>query len=439
MIVATSALGDLRAMVGAEFLVTGEALEAYRLGGRKPQAAIVPADDVEVSKTLARAWEEGLAVVPWGGGTHQSVGPPPSRYDLALDLGRLNRLLVHEPADMTATAQAGIRMVELQRQLAQHRQFLPLDVPLPERAMLGGVLSAKSSGPLRCRYGTARDLVLGLRVAHADGTLTKSGAKVVKNATGYDVTKLYLGSHGTLGIILEATLRVYPRPDVEQGWWLEAHDLATAQALANRILGSHLVPNRVEMVDEVAGRACGMPGPGLVVSIAGLPESVQGQRATLERMAAESGVMPAEIRDAEGTWRALSDFPWVNVGWNGGGVQALWRGGAPPADCAKAMLAIRQAAPRSVGVSAAATVAHGILRGGFLAEAPEAVAHGLRAAREVLVAIGGFLTVLDAPAPVRAQVDAWGPAPDGVGVMQRLKAAFDPKGILNPGRFVGGI
>ncbi len=439
MILATTPLEKLCAIVGADAFVTGEALGTYRLGGGKPQAAILPADDGEVSKSLACAWEEGLGVVPWGGGTYQSVGHPPRRYDLALDLRRLNRLLVHEPADMTATAQAGIRMVELQRQLADRGQFLPLDVPFPERATLGGVLSGKVSGPLRCRYGTARDLVLGLRLAHADGTLTKCGAKVVKNATGYDVTKLYLGSHGTLGIILEATLKVVPRPEVEQGWWLAGHDPGTAQTLADRILGSHLVPNRVEMLDEAAGRECGLSGSGLAVSISGLPETVQGQRASLERIAGESGIIAAEIRDVEGIWRALSDFPWANTGWSGGEVHALWRGGAPPADSAKAMLAIREATPQSVGVSTAATVAHGILRGRFRSEAPEAVVHGLRAAREVLGALGGFLTVLDAPASVRAHVDVWGPAPEGFGVMQRLKTAFDPKGILNPGRFVGGI
>ncbi len=439
MTVATSVFEDLRAIVGAEFLLRGEGADAYRLGNRKPQAVVMPADEAEVSKVLALAWEAELGVVSWGGGCHQSIGYPPSCYDLALDLTRLNCLLFHEPADMTATAQVGIRMVELQRQLAKHGQFLPLDVSMTERATLGGVLAAKLSGPLRSRYGTARDLVLGMRVAQADGTITKAGAKVVKNATGYDVTKLYLGSHGTLGIILEATVRVYPRPEVEQGWWLATHDLGTAQSLANRILGSHLVPSRVELVDEGAARACGVPGPGLVVSISGLPQTIQGQLVDLERMAGEFGATPTEMRDAERAWTALSDFPWTNAGWDGKGLQALWRGGVPPAGCAKAMQVIREVTPGLDGASTAGTIAHGALRGWFQAKTPDSLVEGLTAARETLVSLGGFLVVLRLPEAARDGIDVWGGSPEGLGVMKRLKAAFDAKGILSPGRFVGRI
>lgn len=439
MSVTTSVIDDLRAVVGAEFFLTGEGLAAYRLGDRRPHAVLLPTGEAEVSKILALAWEADLGVVPWGGGSHQSIGNPPSRYDLAVDLTRLNRMLAHEPGDMTATAQAGIRMADLQRRLGEHGQFLPLDVSMLERVTLGGVLATRLSGPLRCRYGTARDLTLGVRVAHADGTITKGGATVVKNATGYDVTKLYLGSHGTLGIILEATFRLYPRPEVEHGWWLAASDPATAQAFANRILGSHLLPNRVELLEGVAGRACGIPGPGLVVSISGLPETVQGQFVDLDRMADEFGAAPTEIRDAEAAWKALSDFPWSNAAWAGSGTQALWRGGVPPADCAKAMQVIRQAAPRGVEVAMAATVAHGALRGGFRAEAPEALVQSLIAAREALVGLGGYLVVLKAPEAARDTIDVWGKTPTGLEVMKRLKTAFDAKGILNPGRFVGGI
>lgn len=440
MTVATSAIDDLRAVVGAASLLTGEDLEAYRLGGRRPQAVLLPADEAEVSKVLALAWQAQLGVVPWGGGCHQSIGYPPGRYDLALDLRRLNSLLAHEPADMTATAQAGIRMADLQRRLGRRGQFLPLDVPQPERVTLGGVLATRWSGPLRCRYGTARDLVLGVRVAHADGTITRGGAKVVKNATGYDVTKLYLGSHGTLGIILEATFRLYPRPEVERGWWLAASDLATAQALANRILGSHLVPSRVELVEEVAGRACNIPGAGLVVSIPGLPETVEGQWLDLERMAGEFGARPVELRDPGATWKALSEFPCEDAGRNGQGPQALWRGGAPPASCSTAIQTIREATRRDgVEAAMAATVAHGTLRGRFVAGSPEALVEGLTAARDALAALGGYLVVLKLPEAARDGIDVWGRPPEGLGIMRRLKAALDSRRILNPGRFVGGI
>ena len=439
MTVAVSIIDDLRGLVGAKCCLVGDGVDSYRLGQKRPQAVVQPLDEEAVSRILALAWEEDLGVVPWGGGCHQSIGYPPSRYDLALDLTRLNRLVAHEPADMTATGQAGLRMADLNRQLGEHGQFLPLDTSMPERATLGGTLASKLAGPLRCRYGTGRDLVLGVRAAQADGTITKAGAKVVKNATGYDVSKLYLGSHGTLGIILEATFRLYPRPEAEQAWWLVARDLDTAQGLASRILGSYLVPSRVEFLDEAAARACGISGPGLAVSISGLPETVAGQRVDLVRMAGEFESTPTEIRDADRTWSAISDFPWLIPGWDHQTPQALWRGGVLPADCAKAIHAIHEVTRHSGEIAIAATVSHGALRGCCRAETPEAIAEELMAARAALVGLGGYLMVMKLPAATRDQIDVWGTLPEGLGVMQRLKSAFDAKGILNPGRFVGSI
>jgi glycolate oxidase FAD binding subunit len=441
MTVALSIPDALREIAGRDSLRMGKEIEGYSLGGTIPRAAVSPADESAVSRILALAWEEGLSVVPWGSGAHQSIGHPPVPYDLAVDLRRLNRVVEHEPADMTATAQAGIGMADLQGHLGASGQFLPLDAGMADRATLGGVLATRLSGPLRCRYGTARDLVLGLRVAHADGTITKAGAKVVKNATGYDMTKLYVGSHGTLGIILEATFRVFPRPVAEQGWWLPAPDLGTAQALANRILGSHIVPNRVELLEETAGQACGGShhGSALLVSVAGVPEAIRAQADDLGRIAGEVGIAPIEVNAPERTWNALSDFPWLPADWNGRGHRAVWRGGVPPADCARAMQAIREAAGPWSEAGMAASVAHGALRGTFRVATCEALVSSLTAAREALAVLGGFLTVLDAPAQVRAKVDVWGPAPDGLTVMRRLKREFDAKGVLNPGRFVGGI
>jgi len=441
MTVATSIPDGLRAITGSDHVLTGDALVRYRLGSAAPEAVVFPGDESEVSRVLRLAWDEGLAVVPWGGGVHQSIGYRPVRYDLALDLRRLNRLLEHEPAEMTATAQAGIRMGDLQRGLGESGQLLPLDAPRAASASLGGILATKLTGTLRCRYGSARDLVLGLRVAHADGTITRAGAKVVKNATGYDVTKLYLGSYGTLGIILEATFRVYPRPEAEQAWWLPAADLDTAQALANRILGSHLVPTRLELLEGSAGQPCGSPrpGPALLVSIAGVPEAISAQADKLARLAGEFGSGPYQITDPGRTCAAVGDYPWVTEGSEGARLQLIWRGGVLPADCAKGMRVVQEATKPWGEAAVAASVGHGALRGEFRGASVEAITSSLTAARDALAALGGYLAVLDAPESVRTYGDVWGPPPDGFEAMRRLKTEFDPKGILNPGRFVGGI
>lgn len=427
--------------LGSEGVRTGAAAAEYRLGDAEPAVVALPRDEEGVSRVLALAWESGLAVVPWGGGAHQTVGRPPTRYDVALDLRRLNGIVAYEPADMTATVQAGIRLADLHTRLGDAGQFWPLDPSLADRATVGGVVAADLNGPLRCRYGTVRDLVLGVRVAHADGTVTKAGARVVKNATAYNLTRLYAGSHGTLGVLLEATLRLQPRPAVEEGWWLAGGTVETCHEAAMRILGSHLAPTRVELLNRDAAGASGKPadGPVLAVSVAGVKEAVHEQGASLAALAGELGLRTAEIEAPERTWRIVQDFPWGTGGGNGAEVWARWRGSVLPSDCAKGVDAVSRSAGRFGEVSAAATVSHGALRGMLRAPSVGRLADGLAAAREALAATGGFLVVTDAPTSVAATMDVWGPAPSAVDIMRRIKAAFDGKGILNPGRFVDGI
>jgi glycolate oxidase FAD binding subunit len=428
----------LRAAVGPEHVVAGDAAEGYRLGRAAPALGVRPGCEAEVSAVLSAASRSGLAVVPWGGGLHQALAARPRRYDLALDLTRLDRILEHEPADLTVTVQAGIRLGALQERLGAAAQLLGLDPPLADRATLGGVLAANLSGPLRCRYGTARDLVLGVRVAHADGTVTRAGAKVVKNATAYDVTKLYLGSHGTLGVILEATLRLFPRPQGEAGWWVATGDLDAAQAVADRVLGGRFSPTRVELVEAGAAAALDLRpgGPGVLVSCGGVAEALLAQAAALARLAEPSGGRLHALDPA--AWARLRDFPWAR-GEGRGAERASWRASVLPAACAKALHGILDAGGHAAGTAAVATVSHGAIRGQMRDESAGALAGRLQAAREAVARLGGFLVMLDAPESVRDRVDVWGAEPAGFAVMQKLKQAFDPRGTLNPGRFVGSI
>ncbi len=427
-----------REIAGEEHVVE-DGLVRYRLGPATPRLAVLPADEEEASRILAAAAAERLGIVPWGSGCHQTVGYPPSRYDVALDLGRMNRLLEHEPDDMTATAQAGIRLGDLQRLLGERGQFLPLDPPLAEQASLGGALALGLSGPLRTRYGTARDLVLGARVMLADGTLTRAGAKVVKNATAYDITKLYLGSCGTLGVILEATLRLYPLPAKKREWRFNLPDLTSGQALAIRILGSHLSPSRVELLEAGAWRACGGSGEGatLLVSCAGIAEALEQQEAVLTEFAQQTGVGMTVLENRDSTWQGVRDLFWAGRG--GTDQRAVWRAGVLPSECAKAMQAIQEACRGKGEVAIAATVAAGGLRGEVRARTADELAEAVRAARDAVEGLGGFLVVQAASPEALEGFDVWGGTPEWLGVMRRMKAAFDPNGILNPGRYVGRI
>jgi glycolate oxidase FAD binding subunit len=324
-------------------------------------------------------------------------------------------------------------MADLQAQVERSGQFFPLDPPLADRATLGGVLATNQSGPLRCRYGGVRDLALGIRVVHADGTVTKGGAKVVKNATAYDITKLYVGSLGTLGVIVAASLRLYPRPPVEGAWEIALADAEQGQALAIRILGSHCVPTRVELLDRGDGQA------SLFISWVGILEAVEAQASEFRRLASGLGSVPLPIAQPEQTWKDLRDFPWRALRGEERSHRAIWRAGVLPSACAQGMGAIRGAAGARGVVSMAASVASGLIRGEVVARGVEDLVSCVRAARDAVTGMGGYLVILDAPVAVRAQVDVWGPAPDGLSLMQQLKDAFDSRRILNPGRFLGGI
>jgi len=428
----------LRETLGADSVLTGVGAAAYRVLGAEPTAAVLPREEADVSRALAVAFRDGLGVVPWGGGAHQSLGRPPRRYDVALDLRHLNRVVAYEPADMTATVQAGIRLADLQQRLGGAGQFWPLDPPLADRATVGGIVAASLAGPLRCRYGSVRDLVLGVRVAHADGTVTKAGSRVVKNATAYDLTKLYAGSYGTLGVLLETTLRLQPRPAAERGWLLKGATIEQCHDAATRILGSHLAPNRVELLDEACADGCGIPQAGstLIVSFAGVGEAVRDQGESVQTLARDLGLNAAEIENPGRIWRALQDFPWRPAGTDTAEQRVLWRGSVLPSDCGKAMHAVRDAVSGCGEVAIAATASHGVLRGALRATTSELAARGVAAAREALTALGGFLVVMESPEALRATLDVWGPVPAEVKWMRQIRSAFDAKAILNPGRFI---
>ena len=185
---------------------------AYAIAGMTPRAVARPASPEEAAGVLRAAARDRLAVVPWGGGVGLSRTGAPARYDVALDLTALDAIVAHEPDDLTLTAGCGATLATLRAAAAAHGQELPLEAALAERATLGGILAANASGPRRLRLGSPRDRVLGARFALGDGTLARSGGRVVKNVAGYAVHRLLCGSRGGLGVLLEATLKLEPAP-----------------------------------------------------------------------------------------------------------------------------------------------------------------------------------------------------------------------------------
>jgi glycolate oxidase FAD binding subunit len=391
--------------------------------GLTPTRVLEPATLDEAAEAMRALAADRLAVAFVGGGTDLELGAPPRRLDAVLRTRRLARVREHAPADQIVAVEAGMTIGAVQRALAPHRQRLALDPPEPERATVGGVLAASAFGPRRTRYGTVRDLVIGVTLVRADGVVARGGGKVVKNVAGFDLPRLLCGSLGTLGLVAEVVFRLHPLPE------------ASATAAFGGLAGvdvQEALPVLRELGLEPTALAA-LPEGGrfqLAIRFEGFAPGVDEQ---LGRVLARAGG-GARLEGAEEA--AL----WARH-------DALRAAGAVRVKASFAPAALVQAldalAPLRAALGGEGPIVHPALGLALLAgeaSEPAAVAAGIEHARPRLRKLGnGALVVAAAPPAVRALVDPWGPPPPGFEVMRRLKHELDPEARLAPGRFVGGI
>jgi glycolate oxidase FAD binding subunit len=376
-----------------------------------------PGSVEEAGQVLATAATDGLAVAFVGGASKLGLGNPPERVDLVVSTERLDQVLEHAAGDLVVRVQGGARLADLQAALAPAGQWLALDPPEPG-ATVGGVVAANASGPRRLRYGTVRDLIIGITVVLHDGTVARAGGKVVKNVAGYDLAKLFCGSLGTLGLIAEATFRLHPLPAAAAVVTLELDRPERVGAAVAPLLRSALEPSAVELVwpdRRLPGR--------LTVVFEGIEPGVEAQAAACVELLRPVGTAvvagPGET-DAALDTLGVRPFEKADLG-----VKVA----CPPAEL-PAVLADLRRGPLAW--------AEGELEASGGRVVP-ALAEGIAAARERLAACGGSLVLVKAPPELKRAVDAWGPAGDALGLMRRVKERFDPDRRLSPGRFVGGI
>jgi glycolate oxidase FAD binding subunit len=428
---------ELGRLLSPDRVLTGAALDAYAVDGLRPSFALQPEAISEVSAVLHFANERGLAVAPSGGGTEMGLGNKPARYDLALDLRRLNTVIDFSPEDLVVTTQAGISVAALNKTLEARGQFLALDVPQPELATIGGALSANITGPRRLRYGTARDLVIGLTCVLANGETVHSGGRVVKNVAGYDLNKLYLGALGTLGVIVEATFKLHPLPAATTILTARFPSCETAHAAALAAVNSNLSPAAVELCDPGLAQFWldRDEGSGWLLALlaSGLPAAVVRQRQELAELARAAGAISITEEEPEAgaaLFRRIRDC--------GRGPQRaaamLLRCAVRPNDIAGAIAQL-QALPDARSAGILASTGAGVIRL-FWAEPPDSAAPLVAAARAALAPWSGAVTVERCPVEAKDAIEIWGISGPDVALMRDLKAAFDANGILNPGRFV---
>jgi glycolate oxidase FAD binding subunit len=441
--------GQLAQIVGDEHVVAGPSVTAYSVDGAWPRLAARPGNQEQVEGVVAACAAAGLAVAPWGGGTVPGIGNPPDRLDVVICLDRLRQVVEFDAANLVVSAEAGLPLVDLARVLAEHGEFLPLDPGRMDRRTVGGAIATNASGPSRLLYGTARDLVLGMRVVLATGERIRCGGKVIKNVSGYDMNKLFIGSLGTLGIITEVTFKLLPLPVTRATVAGVFSEIAQATTVVTRILESFLLPEAMELLNGQAV-ACapalgldGSAGYGLAVSLAGNPETVERQVRDLSRFFAEGQAAASIILDEKQSPGAWSEIRDVLDRAAGAGERFGVKLGVPigqtAALFAKAEEMLRRCGWRG---AVAAHAGSGVVRVGCVlgdGTPPDVVRDAIEALRRDAESVEGSLVVETAPIAVKQGLDAWGNPVGGFTVMRRLKREFDPRSLFNPGRFVGGI
>lgn len=423
------------AALGPDALLSGDALLPFAVDGFLPQFALLPPTADALAAVLALAAppafddSAGLAVILHGGGSALHVGRPPDRYDLALDTRRLDRLIAYEPDDLTVTVEAGMSVARLHALLAARGQFLSFDVPFPTRATVGGALAAARSGPRRARFGGPRDWLIGCRIALPDGTLIRSGGRVVKNVSGYDLCKLFVGSFGTLGAIVEASFKLRPLPAADATLLLPTSGFDRALALARQIAATVNALHAVVALDEQSAHSLGLDGPAAVVRAGGVERAVA---ALLDQARALARASTTPMPSDPAFWQSLTDLE----GAVPRGLALLVRCSVPPARLADAAAALRSAtADLQLWAYADSGLLFAHLRTPTTALLPAIV----QTARAAIEKLDGSLAVEAAPLQEKANIDLWGSPGDGLALMRRIKQQFDPNRTLSPGRFVGAI
>jgi glycolate oxidase FAD binding subunit len=416
-------LSQFAALVGVENLAPGVE-QVPPVWGTKPICLVRPASEAQICALVRLAEEAGVGLLPCGGGTQFQTGfaPAPDRAYLLISTERMNQITDYQPDDLTVTCEAGVTLAQVQTLLAPHRQMLALDVPYPDRATMGGVVSTNAAGFWRAAYGTPRDLLIGVRAVMQEGVAVKGGGKVVKNVAGYDVCKLFTGAWGTLGILAELTFKVRALPEVERTLAWNAPDLPAAARVGLELHHAQLAPTFLLATNDLDNQPC------LIAGLQGTQARVDWQAEELARRVAALGVASSPNELAMERVTSLRDR------------QARLEPGTPLAAsirCLPADLPACLARLDAIGsLCLSGHCATGLISLGT-ARADLATALAIQNA----LPAESYLTWtrLEGELFGQEQLPVWGPPRPEFALHRALKQSLDPRGTFNPGRFLGGL
>ncbi len=394
---------------------------------------LAPADEAAVVDAVRHARRDGTPIYPVGGGTSLDFGTRPSRPGIGLALGGLNRMIDYPADDMTITVEAGVTMDDLAERLRAKGQRLPVDVAHADRATVGGVVATDPSGPRQYAAGTIRDYLLGFRAVDGRGMAFAGGGRVVKNVAGYNLSRMMVGSMGTLGVITQVTLMTRPMPESSAIVVCDLPDFAAVEHLLAELVQTKTLPAAVELhvgVDEqtrpLLGALPESSAARLFVGLEGSREEVDWMVGQLRLEWEASGVGPPSIvshAQVEPFWQWLTEF------------DAQLQINVLPGDTVAAIERVLCAVP---GCSIRSRAGNGVILVRLASLGPVEFATAVRTQlRPTIAQCGGHLVVRSYPDETALTgEDIWGPPADGDAVMRAIKDRFDPDGLLNPGRFV---
>lgn len=430
---ADSLYDALSSSVGDAGILPDDQVTRYTVDGILPKVVVVPADISEMQDVLRIASERNVSVIPIGSGSKLSIGNVVPEIGIVVSTKRLNKVIEYEPADLTVTVESGIRLSDLQKELAVHRQYLPLNPPYADKCTIGGIVATNSSGPLRLRHGTARNLVLGLHVMLANGTVVKSGGKVVKNVAGYDLNKLYIGSFGTLGIITEVSLKLSPIPSHETILTAQYDTIQKAIHDGLSIVSSQVLPSYVILMTECAVNGLSEQDPTLFVGFGGEAETVAWQLDSTQSQMEQNGAKSVHVIEGESQDKIghkIQEYSAADKVCN----RIIIRVNLKRTDLSKFAEAAHELTSDMIFQlgNGVAYLRLPVTNGDDF----ETTAGSISKLRHQVMGMKGYLTIESAPPELKQHLDIWGPIGNTLDLMKHIKTKFDSKRILNAGRFV---
>lgn len=469
---------SLESIVGASRVLTDPALcAAYAVDETIPAAVAKPTSAEEVAELVRFATLEKLAVISCGNRTKLGIGMPPSRYDLALDMTALNKIAHYDAGDLTLSVDAGLPLAKLNAALSEHKQFLPLLVPWYSRSTIGGTIAAGMESPLRQFYGTARDFLIGAEFADGTGKLCKSGGRVVKNVSGYDLHKLLFGSLGTLAVITRLNFRTFPSPLASRGFVASFPNAEGALALRRAIIESSLTPLTLDILSPELAQLFATRTPStpelpvfagenqistptllpaigtwfrpsewqLCAAFVGTPEVLARYERDLMRFAIDANAFSTMILDdttRPTLWGRLRET--LSMLLEASPTALMFRINILPNSHATLFTSLRQIAqraglPHALVARAGGTIHFALLPASAKEDTTVSLSPCVAQIFDLVAASGGRASLLFAPPSIKKSINTWGSSGSDLALMQRLKSAFDPQQVFAPGRFIGGI